>query len=199
MELGHSPFPLLHGLGLVVLVMVHPEEVQDAVHDQQGHLVVVGPGVVRRVAERHRRADHDVAQHHGHVGRLRRRRRARSAGVGAAAALDRLLVDRERQHVGRPVLARNRLLRSDMACSSTNSIDSSASPRTPSSASTAWPGGPSAWSRRAGRSARRRRTPRWPRRCDSLLRRPGLRPGQPTSVTAAAGSPSGTRQLGGVS
>ena len=79
-----------------------PEQVQEAVHDQQRHLVVVADPVLDGVARGDRRADHDVAQEdEGVVGRLGcpgRCPRGRGAAARAAA--------RPRsgsQHVGRAV------------------------------------------------------------------------------------------------
>src|SRR5436305_1414977 len=66
-ELEQFPFPLLHGLRLLVVDVVHAKNVEDAVHDQQGHLVVVGAGVLGGVAGGHRRAHHHVAQQVGRV------------------------------------------------------------------------------------------------------------------------------------
>jgi len=57
----------LHALGLAVLLVVHAEQVQQAVDDQQGHLVLGAHAVVRGVAQCHRRADHHVAEQHQRV------------------------------------------------------------------------------------------------------------------------------------
>ena len=52
----------LHPLGLGVLLVVHAEQVQQAVHHQEGDLVVEGDLVLGRVAGGHRRADDHVAE-----------------------------------------------------------------------------------------------------------------------------------------
>ena len=97
--------PGLHGFGLVRLVVVHAQQVEQAVHDEEGELVLVGAGVVRRVAVGHRRADDHVAEQGRRFFRLGRETRAGAARVRRAAALRRLLVDRERQDIGGSVLA----------------------------------------------------------------------------------------------
>ena len=59
----------LHPLGLVVDLVVHAEEVEEAVHDQQGDLVVEADPVLDGVAGGHRRADDHVARG-GSAGRV---------------------------------------------------------------------------------------------------------------------------------
>src|SRR4051812_48751782 len=51
-----------HDLRLCVVHVIHTEQVQHAVHDQQRQLVVEGAGVFGRVAVGDGWADHDVAQ-----------------------------------------------------------------------------------------------------------------------------------------
>ena len=54
--------PPFHPLGLLVDLVVHPEEVEDPVHDEQGDLVVEGHPVLDGVDGGHRRADDHVAE-----------------------------------------------------------------------------------------------------------------------------------------
>src|SRR3954453_22395474 len=101
----------LHDLRLGVLGVVHPEQVQHAVHDQQGQFVLEGAGVVGGVAVRHRGTDHDVAQQRRHVvGLAGKVAGTAAAGVRGTTALHRFLVDREREHVGGSVLAQEALV-----------------------------------------------------------------------------------------
>ena len=74
------------GVGVVVA-----EDVEHAVHDEQGELVVDGAGVRGGLLGGDRRADHDVAQQH------------RDAAVPDVVVVG---VERERQHVGRAVACR---------------------------------------------------------------------------------------------
>ena len=78
--------------GLVRLGVVVAEHVEHAVHDEERELVVERAGVVGRLLAGDVRADHDVAEQHRHVAC---RQRSSSSSV----------VERERQHVGRAVLA----------------------------------------------------------------------------------------------
>ena len=76
---------------LVGLGVVHAEQVQDAVHEQQGDLVVVAAGVLRRVARP------------PPPGRSPRRPADRSASrrpTDGRRPVELVAVDRERQHVG---------------------------------------------------------------------------------------------------
>ena len=83
--------PRPHRRRLVGLGVVVAEDVEHAVDDEQGQLVVERAGVRRRLVAGDGRADDDVAEQHRHGPSAAR---VRSAGV-----------ERERQHVGRPVLA----------------------------------------------------------------------------------------------
>ena len=95
----------LHDLGLVGILVVQPEQVQQAVDDQQGDLVVVGAGVLGGVAVGDRRADDHVAEQGRHLLWLGAEARPGATRIRRTAAVGRLLVDREGQHVGRAVLA----------------------------------------------------------------------------------------------
>src|SRR2546423_1716012 len=87
-EAGHElPFPLLHHGRLVVLLVVEPQEVEDAMDDEKAELVVDRHTVVQRLALRHLGADDDVAHQDRGVGRLGRRAGATVPLVGLAAAL----------------------------------------------------------------------------------------------------------------
>ena len=111
LEPGHQlPLPALHHRGLVVLLMVEAEEMEHAVDHEQGHLVVEGDEVLRRLALRDLGADDDVAHEDGGVGRLGGRARAPAALVGLAATLDQLVVHGEGEHVGRSLTAEEPLV-----------------------------------------------------------------------------------------
>ena len=75
-------FTTLHPLRLGVDLVVHAEEVEDAVDDQQGDLVVEGDAVVDGVAGRHRRADHHIPQQDQSIGVLLDEAGPRTALVG---------------------------------------------------------------------------------------------------------------------
>ncbi len=92
----------LHRLCLVVRLVVHADQVQDAVHEQQRDLVVVASGVIRSVSPRDRGADDDVAEER--VGR--RQPGPVPPGVRPAG----LVLDREGEHVGRPLMAEELLV-----------------------------------------------------------------------------------------
>jgi hypothetical protein len=94
----------LHPRCLRLVLVVHAEQVQQPVDDQQGDLVVERHPVLDRVPGRHGRADHHVAQQ-GEGGLIGRRPRTASSEVGRASRRPRLVLDGERQHVGRPGLA----------------------------------------------------------------------------------------------
>ncbi len=95
------PLPGLHGHPVGVGGMVEAEQMQDAVHDEQGDLVIERAGVVRRVGCRHFGTDHEVAQQQREVFAIGAASlRAGPTFVGPPAALGELAVDRERQHVG---------------------------------------------------------------------------------------------------
>ena len=63
--LEQRPFALAHDTRLAGLGVVVAEHVQDAVHDEQGELVVERPGVCGRGLDGHRRADDDVTEQTG--------------------------------------------------------------------------------------------------------------------------------------
>src|SRR5882724_8928502 len=76
-EAGHElPFPLLHHGRLLVLLVVEPEEVEDAVDDEEAEFVVDRHVVLQRLSLRHLGADDDVAHQDRGVGRLGGRARA---------------------------------------------------------------------------------------------------------------------------
>ena len=135
--------------GLAFLGVVVVQQVQHTVHDEQRELVVDGAGVRRRLAGRHRRAHHDVAEHDRRVDRLGRaaRARARRCRDGGRSAGGRRRSGTTSTSVG-PSPPRKRPLRSAMASSSTKISDTSASAGARSSTST----------RRARRSQRGRST-----------------------------------------
>src|SRR6266545_2706513 len=63
--------PLSHRLGLLVLGVVVVQQMQDTVDDEQRHLVVERSQSVR-LPPGHLRAHHDIADHGGRPGGLRR-------------------------------------------------------------------------------------------------------------------------------
>jgi hypothetical protein len=66
-ELAFAP---LHGRRLLIVGVVHPEEVEDAVDHEEGELILVGAGVVGGVAPGDRGTDHHVAEEGRQVGGL---------------------------------------------------------------------------------------------------------------------------------
>jgi hypothetical protein len=90
--------------------VVEAEQVEDAVHDEEGHLVVEGDEMLRRLPLRHLRADDDVAHQDGGVGRLGGRTGAAAALVGLPAAFDELVVHGEGEDVGWPLAAEEPLV-----------------------------------------------------------------------------------------
>ena len=111
-----------------------PEHVQDAVHDEQRDLVVVGAGVgrARCAAATSGQMTTSPSSERQLVGSTRWRPGPVRPMSGDRPPSTSVVVDREGEHVGGALLAQEPLLRSAMDASSTNSIDSSASPRMPS-------------------------------------------------------------------
>ena len=58
---------VLHDHPAGIVGMIHAQQVEDAVHDQQSQFVVVAAGVGGGVRGGHRRADHDVAEQQRHT------------------------------------------------------------------------------------------------------------------------------------
>ena len=92
---------LAHCIARSRFVVIVPEDMQDAVNNQQRQLVVHRPCVLWRLALSNSRTQHDIAEQQRHVAWVWRR------SIGAATrwhavqhnfGLDR--VDRERQHIG---------------------------------------------------------------------------------------------------
>ena len=84
---------------------------QDAVHEEQRDLVVVGAGVFGRVARRDRGTDHDVAEQRRQVVGFQRLAPGRgSTGVGPAAGLLGVVIEWKRQYVGGAGLAEEPLV-----------------------------------------------------------------------------------------
>ena len=100
-QLQQLAFSALHRLRLTLLGVVVVQQMQDPVHDEQRELVVERRRRARRLALRDRRADDHVAEHDRRVVGLGRRSRAPPAVVGPAPAGHEVVVDREREHVGR--------------------------------------------------------------------------------------------------
>ena len=93
-------FECLHHRGLGVLFVVHPEQVQDPVHEQQSDLILVGPGMLGCLPPGDLRADDDVADEKGHLFELRwSTARPTRLLVRDVTRADELVLDRERQHV----------------------------------------------------------------------------------------------------
>ena len=125
----------LHPFGLGVLLVVHAEQVEQPVHDQQRHLVVERDLVLLRVAAA---TDGQMTTSPSSVSAPSSADvpGPGAAEVGRAPGRARLVLDGERQHVGRPVLPRNCSLSWAMASSSTKSSETSVSPLTPRAVST---------------------------------------------------------------
>ena len=86
--------------------MVHAEQVQDSVHEEEGELVLVGAGVAGCLLPGDLRADDDVSEERWHVLVFQRS----AAGparllVRHAPRADQVVLDGEGQHVGRPLPA----------------------------------------------------------------------------------------------
>ena len=99
----------LHALRLRLLLVVHAEQVEQPVDDQQRHLVLEGHPVLGRVARRHLGADHHVAEQ-GQRALFGRGARTAPAEVRRAPRGPRLVLDGEGQHVGRAGLAQELLV-----------------------------------------------------------------------------------------
>ena len=89
----------LHGFGLPVCLVVHPEQVEEAVDHQERQLVVHGHPVLGGVAHGDGGADHHVAEQRERL-HLGVGARTGPSRVRGAPARERLVVDREREHVG---------------------------------------------------------------------------------------------------
>ena len=103
MLLQQLDLSLAHGVSRRRFVVIVTKHVQDAMHDQQGELVVDRARVVRRLSLGDSRTQHHVTQKQRHVARIGRRTigtTARWHSVQHDLGFDR--VDRKRQHIRGP-------------------------------------------------------------------------------------------------
>src|SRR6266700_1173030 len=97
--------PLPHRLRLTLLGMVVVQQMQDAVDDEQRHLVVERAVAAVRLPLGHGWAHDDIADHGGWFPRLRRRAGAPPALIGLSAAGRDVVIHGKREHVRRAAAA----------------------------------------------------------------------------------------------